>query len=370
MSKDARNLLVIISVLLAIGIVMLFSASAVYTGESKTGDYTLFLKKQLLWIAISVTGLIIASKIPYTYWIKVSKPLLILTIAMLVLVIIPGIAHKINGARRWFRFGDLSFQPSEMAKLAIAIFLSATISLDADKLKNFKRGFLPLFALVSLISGLILAEPDIGTAIFIMAVSSIILIIGGVRITHIIPLALGALLVVGFVAIFTMPHFKDRIEVFLNLAKDLQGKGYNVNQSFIAMGSGGWLGAGLGKGVSKLFFLPEVHSDFIFAVIGEELGFAGSILMLGLFASLLYFGYRIVKSAPDHFSLLLAFSIILFIILQAIMNIAVVTGAIPAKGIPLPFISFGGSTLFFTMFGIGILVNIANNSYRKAYNAG
>src|SRR3989338_7270696 len=153
MSKDARNLLVIISLLFAIGVVMLFSASAIYDGESKAnGDHTLFLKKQLIWIAISVVGLIIASKIPYTYWIKVRIPLLIATIVMLLFVLVPGIAPKINGARRWFRFSDLSFQPSEMAKLAVVIFLAGSISLNPDRLKSFKQGFLPLFGVVALTS--------------------------------------------------------------------------------------------------------------------------------------------------------------------------------------------------------------------------
>ena len=370
MSKDAVNLLVITSVLLAIGLVMLFSASAIYAGEGKVGDYTLFLKKQLVWITISVVGLFIASKIHYSYWIKARYPILAITIISLLLVLIPGVAPKINGARRWFRFSDLSFQPSEMAKLAMVIFLSASISLNPDRIKNFKHGFLPLFAVVSFISALILVEPDIGTASFILMVSSLILIVGGVKLNNILPLAAGAFVLTGTVALFAMPHFKDRIMVFLDPSRDPLGKGYNINQSFIALGSGGWFGVGLGKGISKLFFLPEVHSDFIFPVIGEELGFIGSIVIMGLFAYLLYIGYRIMQKTSDRFSFLLAFGIIFFIILQAAMNIAVVTGAIPAKGIPLPFISFGGSSLLFIMFGLGILVNIANNSHQKIYNAG
>lgn len=365
MSKESKYVLAITFILLAIGIVMLFSASAIYAGEGKIGDPYYFFKKQLLWFFISICGLILAIKTPYTTLLKIRYPLLIITILALVAVLIPDIGTTIRGTRRWLRFGSIGLQPSEMAKITLIIFFSAFVSLNTHKIKSFSLGFLPSFGLLTLVCGLILLEPDVGTAIFIALVTGLLLIIGGARLTHIVPIFCVAIFCIILILAHKSPYIMDRINVFLNPSADQLGKGYHIQQSLIALGSGGMLGTGLGQSTQKLFFLPEAQSDFIFPIIGEELGFIGTTSIILLFLGLLYVGWRICKNTPDLFAFLLSFGIILFITLQAAINIGVVTGSMPAKGISLPFISYGGSSLFFTMIGIGILVNIANRSNKS-----
>ena len=367
MSREAKVLIIVVTLLLAIGIVMLFSASAIYASETKKiADPYFFLKRQLQWLLISVAGLIIVANVPYTLWARVKYILLGITIVMLLLVLIPGIGTKINGARRWIMIGPLSIQPSEMAKITIAIFMSAFISTNYERMKDWLKGFLPSFGLLALICGMILLQPDMGTAMFIAIVMTTILIIGGIRVIHIVPAFCTGALIMCILALYKFPYIVDRVMTFKKPDADPLGKGYHINQSLIALGYGGLFGTGLGKGISKLFFLPEVESDFIFSVVGEELGFVGTICILGLFAYLLYIGWNICKKTTNKFAFLLSFSITAFIILQAIMNIAVVTASMPTKGIPLPFLSAGGSSLLFTMVGVGILINISNCSHKAA----
>jgi cell division protein FtsW len=353
MSRDAALLFVVVLALVAIGLVMLYSATGVTAEKSpryQDGEY--FLKRQLAWAAVSVPCMLLLSRVPYRVWERGRWVILGVTVVALVLVFVPGVGAKINAARRWIRLGGFYVQPSEMAKIGIAVFLAAFAAADPERLKRFFRGFLPACLILGGVAGLILVEPDVGTALFITLVMGLMLLVAGVRIFHGVPVAVAGAGLVAFYALTHTGHVERRLAEW--------GTGYQVTQSLVALGSGGWTGEGLGRGRSKLYFLPEAHSDFIFPVLGEELGFVGAACTLLLYAALGILGYRIMRRAPDRFSFLLSFALTTYIILQAAVNVAVVTAAVPTKGIPLPFVSAGGSSLLFTTAGVGILAGIAN----------
>jgi cell division protein FtsW len=351
--------------LVSIGLVVLYSATGVMAERSsRYQDSAWFLKKQLLWVSIGAVALGVASRIPYGFWNRWKVPVLVAALALLALVFVPGVGVSLNGARRWIRAGGAFFQPSEAAKIAIAIFLCGYAAADPERLKRFTRGFVPAFGVLGLLCGMILVEPDVGTSVFIAGVMTLMLVVAGVRLTHLLPFAVAAGGVAVYYAISHTEHVQVRLQAWLHPEKDPLGKGLQILQSLIALGSGGWTGAGLGKGTAKLYFLPEAHSDFIFPVLGEELGFLGASAVLILYLALGWTGYRIMFRAPDRFGFLLSFALTTYIILQAAMNLAVVTAAMPTKGIPLPFLSAGGSSVVFTMAGVGILVSIARATER------
>jgi len=286
------------------------------------------------------------------------------TVGVLSLVFAPGVGAQINGAHRWVRVGGQFVQPSEAAKIGIAIFLCGFAAADPERLKKFFKGFVPAYAVVAVVCGMIIVEPDVGTAVFIAIVMTLMLIVAGVRLTHLVPGVLAAGFAAAYYAMTHTEHVRARLAGWLHPELDPQGKGHQITQSLIALGTGGWTGVGLGQGTSKLYFLPEAHSDFIFPVIGEELGFAGAAVMILLYMAIGVVGYRIMRRCRERFGFLLSFALTTYIILQAAMNVAVVTASMPTKGIPLPFVSAGGSSVLFTMVGVGMLVNIANASER------
>ncbi|OHB76345.1 MAG: cell division protein FtsW [Planctomycetes bacterium RBG_16_59_8] len=366
MSTESKCLIAVTLILFAVGLVMIFSATAISAGESeKFSNPFYFLHRQLLWTLFSLMAFFVGFRIDYRTWKKHALPILALAAVLLIVVLIPGIGTKLNGARRWLRIGPMSFQPSEFAKLALLIFVASYVSSDGERLKRFSTGVLPCSIAIAVICGLTICEPDVGTSLFVAAIAFAIMLVAGCRLPHLAPIAglctAGALLLIVTKANYIMA----RVSVFLDPDLDPAGKGYHIKQSLIAIGSGGTFGAGLGEGMSKLFFLPEIHSDFIFAVIGEELGFVGAATVILLFVALLVIGWRICRKTNNLFGFLLGLGIVLSLSLQAIVNMAVVTGSIPAKGIPLPFISFGGSSLLMTMFAVGILVNISNTSEKE-----
>lgn len=371
MSRDAVVLVVLVLALVAVGLVMLYSATAV-TAENSTRyhDGSHFLKRQLLWVLISVAALIVAARVPYATWGRWKVPILLGSIILLCLVFVPGVGAEINRARRWIRGGGWFLQPSEAAKLGIAVFLAGFAAADPERLKQFFRGFLPSCASVGSVCALILVEPDVGTALFVAMVMGLMLFVAGVRMRHVLPMAAAAGILLAYFAFTHTDHVRARWETFWYPERDPLGRGHQIMQSKIALGAGGTWGQGLGEGSSKLYFLPEVHSDFIFAVIGEELGFVGAAALLFLYMALGRVGYRIMRRAPDRFGFLLSFAVTTYIILQAAMNVAVVTACVPTKGIPLPFVSAGGSSLLFAMVGIGMLVNVANASERGECRGG
>ncbi len=305
----------------------------------------------------------VTKSIPYQLWSKADWPILGLILILLTLVLIPGIGTAYYGARRWFRFGGIGFQPSEIAKLGLIIFLASFISKDTHRIKYFTSGLLPVILAIGLTCGLVILEPDIGTACFIALLSTIILVVGGIKLWHLAPIAAGVLPLTAYFVIHKLAYVQQRLAVFFNPALYLDSAaGYQIKQSLIGLGAGGFWGSGLGASKQKLFFLPQQQTDFICAIIGEELGFIGILGVLFLFGLFLWQARKVVLRAPDLFGSLLALGITLMIILQALINIGVVTASLPTKGIALPFISFGGSSLCTLMLGVGILLNIAAQS--------
>jgi cell division protein FtsW len=325
--------------------------------------------KHVAWIIIAITGMLIMMKTDYHYLQRYSMVIFIVALAGLIVVLIPEIGSKINGSRRWIRVGFFGYQPSEFAKLAMIIFMSGYIAKNREKMVTFAKGFVVPIILIGVVSLLILKEPDFGTAMFITAVSFILIMVGGTRIIYVI-----------FTLIASIPHIyqimskipsyhHNRLLAFLDPWKDPMGIGYQIIQSWIALGSGGMAGLGLGESRQKLFFLPMSDNDFIFSIIGEEFGFIGTTCIIIMFALFAWQGMRICKAAPDAFGFFLALGITASIALQAAINVAVVTGSIPTKGLPLPFISTGGSSILLSLLGVGILLNIARQSENSDVSA-
>ena len=371
MSRDSAVLLVLVLILAAVGLVMLYSATAVVAEKSpKYQDSGHFLKKQLVWTVLGIGAMLAVSPVPYGAWARWRVPILGVTVVLLALVFVPGVGATLNAARRWIRVGGFFFQPSELAKIGAAVFIAGFAASDPDRLKRFFSGLVPAGLALAVVCGLILVEPDVGTSLFIAMVMGLTMLVAGVRWTHVLPLLVGAGSLIAYFALTKTEHVRARLEAWLHPEHDPLGKGHQIIQSLLALGSGGWTGEGLGRGTAKLYFLPEAHCDFIFPVIGEELGFAGAAAILVLYMALGLVGYRIMRRAPDRFGFLLSFALTTYIILQAAINVAVVTASMPTKGIPLPFISAGGSSVLLTMVGVGMLVSVGNAAERGACPVG
>jgi len=356
--RDIRiSIAVIITFLVSIGITMIYSSSGVYALE-ELGDKTYYLNRHLLFLCIGLLTSFAILAFDYRELRTIAKPLMIFVLIMLVLVLIPGIGKASFGARRWFRIGAFHFQPSEFAKLALLIYVADFLARKQNKIKDFFEGFLPLIIVMGLFCLLIVKQPDLGNSILIAAIVLIVMFAAGAQITHIgilVLLASPALILL----IVMVPYRLRRIMAFLNPMDDVQGVGFQLAQSQIALGSGGLFGVGLGKSAQKLFYLPAAHTDFIFSIIGEELGLLGTLGVVFLFAAFIWQGARIAKRITDPFGHYLAFGIIVMIGLQAVINIGVSIGAFPTKGLPLPFISYGGSALIFNMMAVALLLNIS-----------
>jgi len=343
--------------LLGIGVVMVYSSSAISANVNFNDPYY-FLKRQLVWVSLGFVAMLVTMSINYHIWRKLALPILLLTIGLLILVLVPGLGKVVNGARRWLGFGSLYLQPSEIAKLAMVLFFSHSMVRVQDKITLFFRGLLPQLGLLLVVFGLILKEPDLGTALVIGGTTYVMLFVAGAKLSHLLGLvASGVVAVIG--AIVAEPYRMRRLLAFSDPWADPLNAGYHIIQSLYALGSGGLFGVGLGRSREKFLYLPEPHTDFIFAILGEELGLLGTVTVLVLFFMLAWRGFRIALSAPDLYGSMLAAGLTTVVILQALLNVAVVTASMPVTGIPLPFISFGGSALIFTLAGIGILLNIS-----------
>ena len=342
--------------LLALGIVMLYSA-----GMSQTGAR--FLTMQLVWGGLGVVACFVATAIDYRWLKKIAWPLFGITLLMLVLVLIPGIGIKLNGARRWFDLGPMNFQPSELAKITLLIAIAAWGDLQAKRMKEFKVGLLLPGIAIAITLGLIFSEPDFGTTMLLASVSCILLFVAGSNWKYLVPPMLAGAVAIG-VAIMNDPVRMKRIMAFLHPEQHREGAGFQAYQAMLALGSGGTTGLGLGNGRQKLGFVPEHHTDFIFSVIGEELGVVATIAVVLAFMAIVVSGLYIAWKARDRFGMLLGTGITFLIGLQAFINIGVVTSALPNKGLPLPFISYGGSSLVMMLGSVGILLSIA--SYSRA----
>lgn len=342
--------------LIGIGLIMVFSSSAVTAGVRYDDAYHYF-KRQLLWAVISFFVMIVVMKINY-HWIR-SKIMLLFTISLvcLVLVLTP-MGIKVNGANRWLGVGPFVFSPAELAKISMVLFLAHSLDKNISKIKYFWSGIAPYLAILGLVVGCIMAQPDLGTSIAIAGTVYFLLLVAGVKWSHLVSLAFAGLAMVG-AAIAVAPYRMERFIAFLDPWKYASDEGFQTIQSLYALGSGGLFGMGLGRSRQKFFYLPEQHTDFIFAILGEELGFIGAMLVIILFLLFAWRGFRIAMNAPDNFTSLLAAGLTIMIVFQAAINIGVVSGALPVTGITLPFISYGGTSLLFTMTGVGLLLNIS-----------
>jgi cell division protein FtsW len=366
-----RNLYLLnILALVGLGVVMVFSSSAIRVVPGAEVDPFVFIKRHLLFVGVGLAAMAVCTRVDYGIWQKLAKPIYLLGLALLVLTLIPGIGTEFNGARRWLRFGGIGIQPSDFAKLALLIAAAAYAVTRRNELGSIRRGFLPACAFVGIYAVLTMAQPDFGTSLFLSASAFLVLLSGGLRLRH---LAIAGLIMLPFASVVMyakFDHIQTRIITFMDPAHDPRGKGHQVKQSLIAIGSGGVEGQGLGRSMQKLYYLPEQETDFIFAVLAEETGFVGSAFTLALFTSLMLLGMKIARRARDRFGTLLATGITAAIGLQAAINIAVVTASVPTKGIGLPFISFGGSSAFFYLCGAGMVLSVAHRcvSERDALN--
>ncbi|WP_420874433.1 stage V sporulation protein E [Oceanobacillus polygoni] len=355
--KPDLPLLFIIVTLLVVGIVMVYSSSYIWS-DYKFNDSFYYLKRQLLFAGAGVVAMFFFMVIPYYTWKKYANIILLLCFTLLLLVLIPGIGMVRGGAQSWIGVGAFSIQPSEFMKLGLIIFLAAILSANQKYITSFKKGFLPCILLVFTAFGLIMLQPDLGTGMVLVLTCMIMIFAAGARLTHFFGLAaIGLLGFVGLIA--SAPYRISRITAFLNPWEDPLGDGFQIIQSLYAIGPGGLMGLGLGNSLQKYFYLPEPQTDFIFAILGEELGFIGGTIIIILFFLLLWRGIKISLEAPDLFGRFLALGIAGMLAVQAMINISVVIGLIPVTGITLPFLSYGGSSLTLTLCSVGILLNIS-----------
>ncbi|MFS8630925.1 MAG: stage V sporulation protein E [Bacillales bacterium] len=355
-APDFIFLLTVLS-LLAVGLIMVYSASAVWA-DYKFNDSFYFAKRQILFAVVGIVAMFVVMNIDYWTWRKFAVALLIFCFILLILVLIPGIGTVRNGSRSWIGVGAFSIQPSEFMKLAMIAFLAKFLSENQKKVTSLKQGLIPSLALVFLAFGLIMLQPDLGTGTVMVGTCLVMIFIAGAKISHFI--GLGVLGIIGFIGLIaSAPYRIQRITSFLDPWQDPQGSGFQIIQSLYAIGPGGLLGLGLGQSRQKFFYLPEPQTDFIFAILAEELGFIGGTFVLLLFALLLWRGIRIALGAPDLFGSLLAVGIVAMIAIQVMINIGVVTGLMPVTGITLPFLSYGGSSLTLMLLAVGVLLNVS-----------
>ncbi|MBO9130264.1 stage V sporulation protein E [Bacillus sp. 165] len=346
--------------LLAVGMIMVYSASAVWASY-KFDDSFFFAKRQLLFAGLGVVAMFFIMNIDYWVWRTYSKVILLICFLLLILVLIPGIGMVRGGARSWIGVGAFSIQPSEFMKIAMIIFLAKFLSENQKKITSFKKGLLPSLGLVFLAFGMIMAQPDLGTGTVMVGTCIVMIFVAGARIMHFA--VMGMLGVAGFVGLIaSAPYRIKRITSYLDPWSDPLGTGFQIIQSLYAIGPGGLFGLGLGQSRQKFFYLPEPQTDFIFAILSEELGFIGGSFVLLLFSLLLWRGIRVALGAPDLYGTFLAVGVIAMIAIQVMINVGVVTGLMPVTGITLPFLSYGGSSLTLMLMSVGILLNISRHS--------
>jgi len=366
-----RCVLAITYVLLVLGLIMVFSASGIMA-ETRYGDSTYFLKRQGLWLVLGLIVMHIAANLDYHVWQRIAPYVIAGTGLLLLMVLIPHLGWEAKGARRWIRLGGVSLQPAEMAKMAVVIYLAAFLSRKEGQVTDFRTGFLPPVVLVGGLAVLVLLEPDMGTAVVLGLILVCLLFSGGARLSHVGGLV-AVLLPLAAAMAYGSEYRRKRLLSFLDPWQDPTDTGFQLSQSFVALGSGGMLGVGLGESKQKLFFLPEVHADFVLALIGEELGYVGTASLMVLFGFFVLKGFQISGQAPDKLGSQLALGVTLLIGGQALINSGVVAGLLPTKGLTLPLVSYGGSSLVVTLLGIGILLSVSReamgSSGRSAWEA-
>ena len=345
--------------LLAWGTVMIYSTGGVYA-EIQYNDGQYFLYKHLLHMLVGLIAMGVALIVNYHKWQQYSIWFMLGMLALLILVLIPEIGHEVKGGRRWLRIGSFSLQPSELLKVVLIIYVASYLERKQEVVASFFRGLTPNFIVTGIYLFLVLLQPDFGTVVLIATTVLLMLYVGGGRPVHIATSLVGVG-IIGGLLIASHTYRVRRMLAFLNPWDDPQNSGFQIIQSFIALGTGGWFGRGLGESLQKRLFLPDAHTDFIFAIIGEELGFLWICILIIIFVVFIWRGYWIAWNALDGFGKHLAFGSTTIISLQIILNIIVVVGLLPTKGLPLPFISYGGTSLVVAMFLTGLLLNISNS---------
>ena len=352
---DLKLMLPVI-LLTGIGVAMVFSASSVIAVRNYQDGF-FFFKKQSVFAIIGLISMLICSNIPYQLFKRLTYLILLFSIVLLLAVKFSGFSHSAGGATRWLRFGLLTIQPAEFARFAMILYLAYSLAKKSDDIRDFLIGFLPHILILAIFTALFLAQPDFGSVVILAVIAWIMMFVAGVRLLHLIaPIAF--MLPAAYFLITTSTYRMKRITSFLNPWDYPTTEGYQIIQSMLAFGTGGILGKGIGQGYQKLFYLPEPHTDFIYSVIGEECGLWGTLAIIILFLFILIRGASIAINCKDRFGTLLATGITASISLQAIVNMGVALGLLPTKGLVLPFLSYGGSSLVMSMAGIGILINI------------
>ncbi len=363
MRETRISLTVVTMALICTGIIMIYSASCVNAMET-FHDSLYYLKRHVLFLIMGIIACMAVMMADFRQLQPWARRLLIVSIVLLALVLIPHIGKESYGARRWFKLGVFHFQPSELAKLAIIIYTADFLARKQAIIKNFRCGFLPPILIMGLMCALTVKQPDLGTTVEIAVVVLGMLLIAGARLWHLALMALAAIPVVVYLVV-KEPYRMARIIAFLDPWQDSQGIGFQLTQSQIALGSGGIFGVGLGHSQQKLFYLPAAHTDFILSIIGEELGLLGTMAVIILFISFIWIGTRMIRQAHDAFGYFLTVGIVLLLGLQAMVNVGVSIGAFPTKGLPLPFISYGGSALIFNLIAIGLILNVSKTQDHK-----
>ena len=359
MRKKLPDLILSFTILALVlsGLIMILSASSVKAEQLFSNSYYFFIN-QLKYLAVALVLSAVIYKLKYKKLKELAPYLLLISLGTLILVLIPGVGRMAGGSRRWLPLGPISFQPSELAKLTIILYLAAYIDKNKGKMKNFKKGILPPLLVIASISFLILMEPDLGTAVTLAMVAAVMILVGGIKILTFISLGIiSVLLALG--AILIEPYRRERLLTFLDPWSDPLDSGYHIIQSLLALGSGGLLGVGAGNSHQKFLYLPEPGTDFIFAVLGEEFGLLGTLFIISLYFLLAWRGLKIAAKVDDAFASMLAVGITSMIVIQALINMAVVTSLMPVTGITLPLISYGGSSLVINLVALSLLLNIS-----------
>lgn len=353
--------LTILLVLLVGGLFLLSSAS-VHLSQRLYGSISYMVFRQALAALVGAAGFFLLQFVPYKYWRMAALPFMVIALILLVLVFVPGIGRELKGANRWIQTGFGTFQPSEIAKLALVIFLAWWLDRKKSLVGSFRYGFLPFLVIMGLVGGLVVFEPDLGTFGVMAGTALLMFFVGGGRIMQVGALVALVLLAAVALSLFSTDYRMARVNVFLNPELDPQGAGYQVRQAAIAIGSGGFWGVGYGNSQQKYNYLPEPVGDSVFAIVAEEFGFLGTAAVIFLFLLLLWRGMLIARRAPDMFAKLLVTGIVSSIVLQAFINMGAISGLLPLTGIPLPFISYGGTSLAITLASLGIVYQIAKQS--------
>lgn len=358
----AAPIAVLVGLLCGIGLLMVLSSSSVQALR-ESGTSWLYFQRQLVWVSLGTAGLVIAARAPLTVWRRLGAPLVLLSLGLLVVVLLPGMGTSVNGSTRWIDFGPLRLQPSEIAKVALLLFGADLLARRAALVDDPRSALVPMCVVLGALAALVMLQPDMGTTIVLVLIGGSLLLLAGVPLRRLVPLAVLGLAAGVFLAL-SAPYRRARVVSFFDPWADAGNTGYQVVQSLVGMGSGQLTGVGLGASRAKWGFLPNAHTDFIFAIIGEELGLVGSLCVIALFAALAFLGARVAIASPDRFGALVAGGVTAWIAGQALVNMGAVVGLVPVTGVPLPFVSSGGSALLANLFAAGLLLRVARSPRR------